>query len=189
MRHWNFSNFLFRVFARGIFDSNTFFFLQGIRRPYSSACFLNRPRSRSESIPFRPAESECFGKSAQPKIFQNIFKPERSFSGRIGLKTEIGPAEWTGQRAATFYDTQARLLAYSSTCVASAVEQSSSCVYIPGPTPLSPNSPPLRGSFVARCRIHLPFQAFYFRPYLFRGTFTLKVFRYLYTSLYARQPS
>lgn len=44
-------------------------------------------------------------------------------------------------------------------------------------------SPPQAASSLVAC-IYLPFQAFYFRPYLFRGTFTLKVFRYLYTSLY-----
>lgn len=46
----------------------------------------------------------------------------------------------------------------SSTCVASAVEQSSSCVYT-----RSASSAPA-GSLVARRCIHLPFQAFYFRP-------------------------
>lgn len=34
-------------------------------------------------------------------VSANVFELKRSFSTRKELETEIGPAEWTGQRAAS----------------------------------------------------------------------------------------
>lgn len=121
--------------------------------------FLDESTRKLSALTFFPSRNTVF------------FEAYRTPKTEIGRGRTSRPKSSCVPRAHTH--ARARLIYYPAPSASS----HPSCIHIH-----AASHPQAASSLVAR--IYLPFQAFYFQPYLFTGTFTLKVFRYLYTSLY-----